>query len=283
VTIDSHQHFWSVSSGRYDYPRPSDGVIYRDFAASNLAPMLAAAGVDQTIVVQAVDAEWETGELLTVATVHRWIAGVVGWCDLGRKDASTTLAGYMENGRLVGVRPMLQKQDDASWLLAPDASANLDWMAGRGLVFDALVDVRHLPVIEDLVVRHPMLPVVIDHMAKPWRQPDRVEEWSAGIQSLGRYQNCHVKVSGYPFADSHAHDGYADLVASLLDWFGSDRLIWGSDWPVSTRHLPYEQGVARARQAFGEADWDKAGHANAARVYGLKPTGASETQKENTP
>jgi L-fuconolactonase len=283
VTIDSHQHFWSVSSGRYDYPRPSDGVIYRDFGASDLAPMLAAAGVDQTIVVQAVDAEWETRDLLTVAMVHRWIAGIVGWCDLGRKDASTTLASYMASGRLVGVRPMLQKQDDASWLLGPDASANLDWMAGRGLVFDALVDVRHLPVLRDLVVRHPTLSVVIDHMAKPWRQPDRVKDWSAGIQSLGQFENCHVKVSGYPFTDSSATDGYADLVVSLLDWFGSDRLIWGSDWPVSTRHLAYEQCVARARKAFGNVGWDKVGHANAASVYRLNPTGVSQTHKENTP
>jgi L-fuconolactonase len=110
-----------------------------------------------------------------------------------------------------------------------------------------------------------------------------VEEWSAGIQRLGRYQNCHVKVSGYPFAGSHEDDGYADLVGSMMDWFGSDRLLWGSDWPVSTRHLPYEQCLVRAKQAFGEADWDKVGHANAARVYGLKPAGAAETQKESTP
>jgi L-fuconolactonase len=269
LTIDGHQHFWSVGDGRYDYPRATDGVLYRDFGPEDLAASLARGRIDQTIVVQAVEAEWETRHLLSISSSTDWIAGVVGWCDLGQQTARGVLDGYLNAGPLVAVRPMLQKHDDASWLLSGNASSTLDWLAGKGLVFEALVDVRHLEVVASLAGRHPDLSIVVDHMAKPWRHPDKMSEWSTGMRQVSKHANSHVKVSGYPFAVAGDDEGYADLCRSLLDWFGTDRLIWGSDWPVSIRHLPYERTLARAHAAFSEAVWEQVGHANAQRVYGI--------------
>ncbi len=169
---------------------------------------------------------------------------------------------------------MLQKHDDACWLLSGSAVNTVAWVAQTGLAFDALVDVRHLVVMAQLAARHPDLPIVIDHMAKPWRQPERMVEWSrrhaAGctprkllredfrLPLLGLWRGRGL-CRALPFAAGLVRRRAPDL---------------GSDWPVLTRHIPYEQCVARACARFSDADWQRVGHANAERVYGLKKAGA---------
>lgn len=279
--IDAHQHFWTVGDGRYDYPSPSDGVLYRTQLPEHLAPLLAAAGVERTIAVQAVDGVWETEYLLEQARRYEFIAGVVGWCDLASADASAVIGSLQARGPLVGLRPMLQKQHDASWLLGDIATGNLAHMASAGLVFEALVDVRHLAVLGAVADRHPGLTIIVDHMAKPWRHPERRDEWAAAMRRLARAERCAVKVSGYPFDAGAADDAdYRDLCTLLLESFGPERLIWGSDWPVSTRHLAYPEAAARASLAFDARTWASVRGANAARWYGLGADTSVSARKE---
>ena len=269
--IDSHHHLWALAEGPYEFPRPDDALLYRDMLVEELAESCRPAGVNRTIVVQTSALEWETEYLLGLAKQTDLLAGVVGWCDLEMAGAGATLDRYIGLGPLVGIRPMLQRYDDVSFMLDKRVSRSLDEVVRRGLAFDALVDVRHLEIIAQLADLHPELRIVIDHMGKPWRAPQDFARWTAGMQALGKRVNCSVKLSGFPF---NANDGqpwhdYAGICRSLHDWFGSARLMWGTDWPLLTRHARYAEAVAAISRMFRTPDIDMIGTTNAQRIYRL--------------
>lgn len=273
--VDAHQHFWRLDRGDYVYPAPSDKLLYRDFMPADLEPALAAAGVAATVVVQATNTLAETAFLLELAAAHRFVAGVVGWWHPGgegRLDRALALPG---SERLVGIRPMLQRWDDVAWLLEPDSLCELADLAERGLVFEALVDSRHLATIRALCAALPGLKVVIDHMGKPWRHPDRLEEWSSDMQALGDAANCAVKVSGFPFAAASAGRP-EDLVERLRGWFGTGRLMWGSDWPVAEREGGYHVVLDGMWRLFSDTERAAVFHGNAATLYGLSIGGPGQ-------
>jgi L-fuconolactonase len=270
TTIDAHQHFWRLARGDYRFPSPGDPVLYRDFLPDDLAPRLADSGVAATILVQATDTVAETAFLLELAARSKFVAGVIGWCDPRVPTTLDELARLPGRETLVGVRPMLQGLGDVSWLIEPDALEQLDRVSGMGLVFDALVDPRQLGVISELCRRLPALKVVIDHMGKPWRAPGAFDLWSAEMQALAQADNCTVKVSGFPFATQGDPAMTAEaLVRALRNWFGKDRLLWGSDWPVVEREGGYRVALERMQAHFNGAERDAVFSANAVAVYRL--------------
>ncbi|MGE5666702.1 MAG: amidohydrolase family protein, partial [Betaproteobacteria bacterium] len=137
--VDAHQHFWSLSRGDYGWLTPESGSIYRDFGPTDLAPLLKAAGIDCTVLVQAAATEGETRYLLEIAAATPYVAAVVGWVDLATRDAPDRLAALAANTRLRGVRPMLQDLPDPAWILGRGLRPGLAAMADLGLRFDALV------------------------------------------------------------------------------------------------------------------------------------------------
>ena len=272
MIIDAHHHIWRLDRGDYSFPAVGDPVLYRDFLSLDLEPILRRTGVARTILVQATDTIEETGFLLDSAASTSFVAGVVGWWDPRLVQGISRLLALPHAEKLVGVRPMLQKDDDVSWLTQPPALTELVRMSECGWVFDALVDARHLSVVEQVCRQIPTLRIVIDHMGKPWRRPDLWDQWLAGMQRLAMCPNCWVKVSGFPFAAGG--DGSANcldgLVARLVKWFGTERLIWGSDWPVVQREGGYELALQKMRSRFPEKAWTAVFGGNATSLYGLK-------------
>ncbi len=271
MIVDAHQHFWQLARGDYRFPAPDNTVLYRDFMPSDLAPLVAASAVDATVLVQATDTLEETAFLLALAGETAFVAGVVGWWDpreVGLLDRLLALPG---RNRLVGVRPMLQQWDDVSWLLDAPALADLERIADAGLVFDALVDPRHLETIRLLCGRVPSLKVAINHVGKPWRRPDLFAEWTETMQALALAPNCWVKVSGFPFAarsrDPHSHPGH--IVEALKQWFGVGRLAWGSDWPVVNREGGYAAAFGHMTGLFEKEECAAVFGGNAVFLYNL--------------
>lgn len=273
--IDAHQHFWRLARGDYRFPRPDDRVLYRDFLPSDFAAIIADAGVTASVAVQATDTIAETAFLLELASRSGFVAGVVGWCDPQMPASMDDLLRLPGKAALVGVRPMLQGLPDISWLVGHESVAQLERIAEQGLVFDALVDPRQLFVISDLCQHLPSLKVVVDHMGKPWRAPEAFDQWTAGMQELARVDNCWVKVSGFPFAasDGGERGKIEALVRSLGDWFGSGRLIWGSDWPVVEREGGYRLALRQMERLFSADQRDAVFAANATALYGLGEIG----------
>ncbi|HEX3406979.1 MAG TPA: amidohydrolase family protein [Caulobacteraceae bacterium] len=251
MQIDAHQHFWRVSRGDYGWLTPdAHPAICRDFGPDDLRPLLAAAEVERTVLVQAAPTAAETDFLLTIATATTFVAGVVGWADFEARDAPARIEALASDPKLLGLRPMLQDLPDVAWIGRPSIGAALDTMERLGLTFDALVTPRHLSHIARLIESRPGLRLVIDHGAKPDIAAGELGGWAEQMLAIGRGSEAFCKLSGLVTqaqADWRAEDlkPYVDV---LLDAFGPARLMWGSDWPVVN-----EAGGYAAWRAAAEA------------------------------
>lgn len=286
--IDSHQHFWRPSRGDYTWLRvdePALAPLVRDFLPGDLEPILQANGVAKTVLVQAADSPAETGFMLDLAARHDFIAGVVGWVDLSRSDAVATLEAWARHPKFKGVRPMLQDLPQVDWIeRAPHPDA-VRALIRLGLRFDALVKPQHLRSLLRFAQTWPELPMVIDHAAKPqlaqgW-EAGWASDWRSGMAALAALPHVHCKFSGLltELAPGQRVSTEASVAAlqpvwsALFQWFGPNRLMWGSDWPVLTLAGSYADWVAAAGALIGElpaGDQALVWHGTAQRFYGIE-------------
>jgi len=272
MRIDAHHHVWTLARGDYGWLTPALAPIYRDFHLSDLAPHLATANIEGTILVQAAPTEAETQFLLEVADQAEIVRGVVGWIDFDARDALARIEALASRKLLVGLRPMVQDIADDDWLLGFHLAPLLAGMAANELVFDALVLPRHLPRLLHVVRRHPGLQFVLDHFGKPRLLTGDIADWRGDIALLAKRPNVVCKLSG--LATEAAKDWQvADLrqaVDHALACFGPERMLWGSDWPVVDLAGGYEKWLAAAQGLLtGLSSDEKAAifGGNAARVY----------------
>ena len=276
MIIDAHHHLWRLSRGDYDWLTPDLAPLYRDFEPADLAPLMTAGGVDGGIVVQAAESEAETHFLLELADATPAILGVVGWTDFAAPDTPAAIARMAGHPKLKGFRPMLQDDPDDDFILRPNALAAVAALRDSGLRLDALVRPRHLPRLVALRARFPDLPMVIDHAAKPDIAGGAWAPWADDLRRVADDGRTCCKLSGLlteaaPGADAEALRRYADLV---VDAFGADRVMWGSDWPVVLLASDYRGWLAMAWSlTAGCAEAERAAifGGTAARFYGLPP------------
>jgi L-fuconolactonase len=232
MRVDAHHHVWQISRGDYTWMRPTL-PIYRDYGLADLRRLLG--GITATVLVQAAATEAETAFMLATARgSDGLVRGVVGWTDLAAADAPDRVAAMAGESLLRGLRPMLQDIAETGWILRADVGRGLSAMAKEGLRLDLLVKPRHLPVVLELARRHPDLPMVIDHGAKPAIAEGAREPWLADIARVARETKAFCKLSGLV---TEASPGWKDddlrpYTDHLLACFGPERLMWGSDWPV---------------------------------------------------
>ena len=218
MIVDSHQHFWDPATA--DYPWMTD-ELRRRYGPEDLAPLLDEYDVRGTIVVQARHSYDETRELLEVAAATPFVLGVVGWVDL-TADVEDALDG------LVGVRHQVHDESDPAWLLRADVQRGIAAVGEAGLVFDLLVREPQLPAAVETVQRNPGTKFVLDHVAK--RPPDDAA-WAKGVAALAELPNVACKLSG--LLAEFDPEGTVELA---LEWFGADRCMFGSDWPVWSKY-----------------------------------------------
>jgi L-fuconolactonase len=274
MRIDAHQHFWRIAERNGAWPPPELAAIHRDFLPPDLAPLLVQHGVKRTVLVQSMPNQDDTRFMLGLAKNHDFIAGVVGWVDMKQADAPEQIAALAADAHLKGLRPMLQDLEDDRWIddaaLAPAVQAMLE----HGLSFDALVLPRHLPALLAFAERFPQLPIVIDHGAKPGIAQALMEPWRRDLARLAALPQVHCKLSGL-VTESGADWDVARLqpyVEHILDAFGAERVIWGSDWPVLKLASDYAGWIAASDKLLAGVS-DAARQAvfglNAARFYRL--------------
>jgi L-fuconolactonase len=272
MRIDAHHHLWTLSRGYYGWLTPALAPIYRDYQLSDLAPHLAAAGIEGTILVQAAPTEAETMFLLDVAESAELVRGVVGWTDFEAADGAARIDALAARNLLVGLRPMVQDIADDDWLLRPALAQLLMAMARNGLVFDALVLPRHLSRLLQVIGRHLDLTFVLDHCGKPRLASGDIATWKRDIALLAEHPNIVCKVSGL-VTEAAPDWRIPDLrraVDHVVTCFGPQRLLWGSDWPVVDLAGGYATWFAAAETLLADlSQFDKAAvfGANAARIY----------------
>jgi L-fuconolactonase len=278
VIVDAHHHFWDPA--RADYPWLTDdlAVIRRAFTPDDLAPHLAAAGVDSTVLVQTRSSLDETREFLATATATPFIRGVVGWVDLTDRAIGEVLAELREGvggDRLVGIRHQVHDEPDPDWLVRDDVIRGIAAVGRAGLVYDLLVRSRELPAALALAKRLPDVPFVIDHIAKPPIASAELEPWASRIAPFRELEHVACKISGMVTEADWSTWTPVDLqpyVDHILEVFGPDRLLFGSDWPVCLLAASYDQVLDAARETLASLGADgraKVLGGTAARVYGL--------------
>ncbi len=276
--IDAHQHYWRLARGDYGWLTPKLAPIYRDFGPADLAPHLDAFGITHTVLVQAAPTEAETHFMLDLATATPSVAGVVGWVDMEATDAAARIAHITQRPKLVGLRPMIHDIADPRWMLSPALKPAYAAIEANRLVFDALVRPVHLQPLKVLVEHHPGLTVVIDHGAKPdisrWAPGDYdFADWAERMHQLGAHPNVACKTSGLVTEarpDWTPRDLFPHL-DTLLDAFGPERLLFGSDWPVVNLAGGYE------RWANALLEWLDRSIRRRATWFSAKPPHASTT------
>lgn len=275
--IDTHQHFWNLDRVDYPWLGPQLGPIYRNFEPADLEPELQAAGIEQTVVVQAANSYADTDSMLEHADVHPWIGGVIGWAPLLEPDeAARALDRYRRHPRFRGIRHLIHDEPDPDWIMQERVVEGLGALAERDLIFEVVaVFPNHLRHVPTLAEKLPSLRMIIDHLAKPPIKERSMEPWASQMAAAASYPNVYAKVSGLNTAADPDAWSAADLkpyVDLVIERFGVDRLMFGSDWPVCLLAGDYQKvwtETNRALEGCSEAEKDALLGGTAARVYNI--------------
>lgn len=295
--IDAHHHLWDLSVREQpwltgDQPWATEEEIRplrRSFTVADLEAAARPEGVTGTVVVQVLADPAETADLLATASAGNIVRAVVGWADLTRPDLADQITAYRElpgGDRLAGIRHPMLAEPDPDWLARPTVREGLRQLAAAGLCFDLTVFAWQLPLSVATARSVPECVFVLDHLGNPpaesaadgeWAaaiadQSTNGGEWAAAIADLGRCGNVVCKLSGAhtaPDSAARMRPYYEAAIAA----FGPDRLMFGSDWPVSALTAPYAEisGMYRGLIAsLSPAEQHAIEDGTAERVYRLR-------------
>jgi L-fuconolactonase len=273
--VDAHLHLWDLQLSRYAWLTPALGPLYATFTPAQARSELASCGVTAAVLVQAEDSERDTELMLEVAADEPWVAGVVGWITLDDPaSAEAQLDRWQSSSAFCGVRHLLHDDPREGLLALPAVRASLRLVAERGLAFD-VPDAwpRNLRGAAELAAALPGLPVVIDHLGKPPFGGHDWDAWREALAAVAAQPNAVAKISGLeqpgrPLSVGDVRPAWD----TALELFGPDRLMWGSDWPMTVR----SGGYAPTRRVLDElvaelsvAEREAVLEGTATRVYRL--------------
>lgn len=273
-TIDAHQHYWMVQRGDYHWMPPS-GPLRHDYLPQHLAPLLAPAAIDGTILVQAAQTVEETQFLLDLAMQPGSnVLGVVGWVALDSDMSAAQLEEFAKHPKAVAVRPMLHDLPEVDWITRPKVIESLRLLPALGLRFDVLSYPEHLPHVHQAIETIPELNVVINHLSKPCFRDGVSEDWRRWMAALAKNSRVYCKLSGmvtevgpgWTADDFRAHGEF------ILETFGPNRVMFGSDWPVCLQAASYWDVVQLADSLtshLNEVESENVWGLTAARFYGV--------------
>ncbi|MDF2959186.1 MAG: amidohydrolase [Paenibacillus sp.] len=275
MRIDAHQHYWKTERGDYGWLTPDKGILFADYMPEQLDGHLQRYGFDRSVVVQAAPTMEETEFMLSLYEKHDSIAGVVGWLDLDSPDFPEHYNKFRRHPGFIGFRPMIQDLPDP-WILRPTVMKNLERVANDGFPIDLQLRPRHLPYILEAMRDFPALTAVVDHAAKPFIAEGIIEPWKSHMTALAAYPNVMCKLSGLVTeADqsSWRHEDFIPYVHHIIEVFGLDRVMFGSDWPVCLTTCSYGEVYEALQNALPgglfQHDYDAIFGGNAARFYKL--------------
>lgn len=243
MIIDTHTHFYDPTRPEgVPWPNPKDEVLYRRTLPENYKTLAVPEGVSGTVVVEA--SEWveDNQWILDLAEKEPFIVGFVGNLQPGSEDFGANLDRFSDNPLFCGIRP---RGTNIENLKKVNFLADIEKLAKKDLEIDLLIGPDKLPDTAFLASKLPELRIVINHIAGvrvDGKSPDPV--WTEGMQMAAEHPNVYCKVSGLvESAQERPAPGDVGYYTPMLDvlWnaFGEDRLVYGSNWPVSERFADY--------------------------------------------
>ena len=217
----------------------------------DLKPLLAKHRIDKTILVQAAPTVAETEFLLRIAQEQNFVAGVTGWLDMDSEHFLEQFTHYSGFPKFVALRPMLQDLPEDDWILRPRVMRSLREVAARDFPFEILTYPRQLPYVLKALEQVPNLRAVVNHLSKPEIKARKMEPWKSLLREVAQHPNVYCKLSGMITEADQRNwkpDDLRPYLESVLEGFGLDRVMYGSDWPVCLCAGSYDQVLGRALQ-----------------------------------
>ncbi len=274
TSIDAHQHFWKYNPESHAWITDDMNSIRRDFQPEDLKPVLERNGLEASVVVQVDQTEDETMQLLAYADQHDFIAGVVGWVDLRDGNLESRLEHFSTFQKIRGFRHIVQGEK-FGFLAQQSFVRGVRKLADFDYAYDLLLYHHQLPEAVVFAKQIPDTRIVIDHIAKPSIRTGDIAEWKKDITEIARHENICCKVSGMVTEARWPGWKYQDFVPYLdvvVEAFGTQRLIYGSDWPVCLVSASYDEQLSITRdyfQAFSPVEKSSIMGGNAKRFYKL--------------
>lgn len=244
MRIDAHQHFWQYDPVRHSWISDEMSVIRNDFGPAELRPILQELNIDGTVAVQADETDAETAYLLKLAAENDFIKAVVGWIDLKTEGLNERLEAHKGKSKLVGFRAIMQGQPDETYLKNPLFTSNVRELAKHRYTYDLLVFHHQLTSLIRFTDQLPDNKLILDHIAKPDIKNNNIKDWKENIRILAGNPNIYCKLSGIiTEADFKrwSYDQIIPYIESAAEYFGTDRICFGTDWPVCLVAGSYKQ------------------------------------------
>jgi L-fuconolactonase len=246
MIVDAHHHFWNTARNPLPWMTPDQGAIDGIFEPADLAPSLAAHGIERTVLVQGADLDSDTDYLFELADRVAWVGAVTAWLPLADPTrCRRRLEELAHRRKFRAVRHLIHDEPDPHWIMQPGVLASLALVVENRLILELpVVFPHHFLDAAELAARFPDLRLVIDHLGKPPIGSARMDEWEALIRSCANHQNVYAKISGLNTSTSRPDWDVDDLIEPVqvaVDSFGPDRLMCGSDWPVALLNGDYDR------------------------------------------
>lgn len=275
MRIDAHQHFWSYNPSDYSWIGKKEGVLKQDFLPLQLKDELQKVKINGCLAVQANQSEKENEFLLSLANKYDFIKGVVGWIDLVSPNVEDRAKHFSKDKKFKGVRHILQSEKDEMFMVRPEFRRGISCLEKFNLTYDLLVYYHQLPVAITLVEQYPSQKFVLDHIGKPDIKKGSLGSWKKDIFKLASYQNVYCKLSGLVTEanwQDWSYQTFVQYMEVVLEAFGINRIMVGSDWPVCLLAANYTEVIEVAEkffQNFTNEEKDKVFGKNASEFYNI--------------
>lgn len=275
LRIDSHQHFWKYDAVKYDWISVEMEVLKKDFLPADLKPILQENTIDGCVAVQAHQSEEETNLLLDLASKNDFIKGVVGWIDLQAENIEERLAFYQQYKKLKGFRHVLQGEAKRDLMLQPEFKRGIRLLKKYNYTYDILILPDQFVFANELVKEFPEQKFVVDHIAKPYIRDKKIGDWKRDMTAITKCENVFCKISGMVTEADWKHWKKEEMVPYLdvvVNAFGTNRIMYGSDWPVCLVAASYAEVLQIVKgyfTAFSKQEQDLFFGGNAIKFYDL--------------
>lgn len=250
MTIDAHQHFWYYQPERDAWITEDMRSIRRDFLPEDLAPLLRRSKIEGCVAVQADQSEKETDFLIKCARNNPFVKGVVGWTDLQSPGVQARLEYYYQFQEVKGFRHIIQSEP-ADFFSQKAFNNGISLLEQYNFTYDILIYPNHLPGALSFIRKFPNQLFVIDHLAKPYIKKQQLRPWKQQLQQIAMHENVYCKLSGMVTeADwqNWKRTDFKPYLETTLEAFGSNRILYGSDWPVCQVAAAYHQQLEIVQQ-----------------------------------